>query len=83
MLLISALCDVAFFRLSNESHAYAVAGEAVLPTRLTSHAWAAFSAYRAVANLYQKLVRPICRLVVRCRTLHCRAGLMWNASLGT
>lgn len=62
MLLISLLCDVAFFGLSNESHAYTVAWEAVSPLRLTSHAWAAFSAYVAVANLYQKIGRFAVRL---------------------
>jgi hypothetical protein len=57
MLLISVLCDLAFFGLSNESHAYAVAWEAVLPIRLASQAWAAFSTYQAVASLYQRMGR--------------------------
>jgi hypothetical protein len=57
MLFISALCDVLLSRLSNETHAYTVAWEAVLPIRLTSHAWAAFATYEAVASLYQRIGR--------------------------
>jgi hypothetical protein len=81
MVLISALCDVAFFGLSNESHAYAVAWEAVLPVRLTSHGWAAFSAYRAVADLYQNLGRFAVWLfaaALSIATLVCCGTLPWE-----
>ena len=81
MLATSLARDIALYKIPYTSHAYAVAWEATLPLLLTTHAYAAVSGYRAIAQLYPKIGRFAVRLFVAClviAALACCGTLPWE-----
>jgi hypothetical protein len=64
MLSVTLLRDLLLARMSFPAHSYTVAWEATLPVLLVSHAYAAISAYTAIAAMYAKIGRFAIRLFV-------------------